>query len=87
MEKNGLFTIDQQTIKSIIDPILTGTDLTDICGKYGISLFKDYHKGNDGTINVKTICRLLGKSAYRWEKLYTGDNRLLCLFFRNSLCE
>ena len=59
MEKNGLFTIDQQTLKSIIDPVLTETRSTDICGRYGVSLFQDYHKGNDGSTNVKTYAEFL----------------------------
>lgn len=85
MEKNGLFTIDQQTIKSIIDPILTGTDLTDICGKYGISLFKDYHKGNDGTINVKTYADYL-VSLHIDGKSYIQEIIDYCVYSFGILC-
>ena len=59
MEKNSLYTIDQQTIKIIVDRILTGTEDTDVCGKYGIAIFEDYHKGADGSVNTKTYAKYL----------------------------
>ena len=54
MEKNDLYTVDQTTIKNVMDIVLKGTAETDICGKYGIAMFDDYHNGNDGSVNVKT---------------------------------
>ena len=59
MEKNDLYTIDLETIQKIMVAVLTGTCETDICGKYGISMFRDYHNGNDGSINVKTYANQL----------------------------
>lgn len=63
MEKNSLYTIDQQTIKIIVDRILTGTEDTDVCGKYGIAIFEDYHKGTDGSVNTKTYAKYLMELA------------------------
>ena len=54
MEKNNLYTVELETIYEIMNTVLMGTSETDICGKYGIEMFSDYHNGNDGSINVKT---------------------------------
>ena len=59
MEKNSLYSVDLPTIESVITPILTGTKDTDICGKYGIAAFKDYHKGTDGSKNTRTYAKYL----------------------------
>ena len=61
MEKNSLYTIDQPTIKTIVDRVLTGTEDTDICGKYGMAIFEDYHKGSDGSVNTKNYAEELMK--------------------------
>lgn len=54
MEKNNLYTVDQTVIQEIGDTILKGTSETDICGKYGITMFGDYRNRNDANTNVKT---------------------------------
>lgn len=54
MEKNDLYTVDQATIKNVMDNVLKETGENNICGKYGIAMFSDYHNGKDGSINVKT---------------------------------
>lgn len=59
MEKNSLYSINQETIKVITDRILTGSEDTDICGKYGVAFFEDYHKGNDGSFNTRTYAKYL----------------------------
>ena len=59
MEKNSLYSVDLSTIESVITPILTGTKDTDVCGQYGISFFKDYHKGVDGSKNTRTYAKYL----------------------------
>ena len=59
MEKNELYTVDLKTIAEVIDPILKGTEPTDICGEYGIALFSDYHNGRDGSVNTRTCAAQL----------------------------
>ena len=59
MEENDLYTIDLETMRKIMIAVLTGTCEIDICGKYGISMFRDYHNGNDGSKNVKTYANQL----------------------------
>lgn len=54
MEKNDLCTVDQAIIQNVMDSVLKGTSETDICGKYGVTMFSDYCNRNDGSINVKT---------------------------------
>ncbi len=61
MEKNELYTIDKETIKCIIEPVLKGTQDIDICGKYGRAFFKEYHNGEDGSINTQTYAEQLLK--------------------------
>ena len=61
MEKNELYTIDKDTIKCIIEPVLKGTQDIDICGKYGRAFFKEYHNGEDGSINTQTYAEQLLK--------------------------
>lgn len=61
MEKNELYTIDKDTIKCIIEPVLKGTQDVDICGKYGRTFFKEYHNGADGSINTQTYAEQLLK--------------------------
>lgn len=63
MEKNDLYTVDLTTIESVITPILTGIKDTDICGKYGMTIFKDYHKGADGSQNTRIYAKHLMELA------------------------
>ena len=37
--RKTLYSINQETIKVITDRILTGSEDTDICGKYGVAFF------------------------------------------------
>ena len=61
MEKNELYTIDKDTIKCIIEPVLKGEQDIDICGKYGRAFFKEYHNGEDGSVNTQTYAEQLLK--------------------------
>ena len=61
MEKNELYTIDKDTIKCIIEPVLRGEQDIDICGKYGRAFFKEYHNGVDGSVNTQTYAEQLLK--------------------------
>ena len=54
MEKNELYTSDLTTIEHVLGTVLKETGENNICGKYGIAMFSDYHNGKDGSINVKT---------------------------------
>ena len=59
MEKNELYAVDKETIRDIIEPVLKGENDTDICGKYGRAFFREYHRGNDGSINTQTYAKQL----------------------------
>ena len=59
MVKNELYAVDKEIIKDIIEPVLTREKDTDICGKYGRAFFREYHRGNDGSINTQTYAKQL----------------------------
>ena len=59
MVKNELYVVDKETIRDIIEPVLTREKDTDICGKYGRAFFREYHRGNDGSINTQTYAKQL----------------------------
>ncbi len=64
MVKNEFYAVDKETIKDIIEPVLKGEKDTDICGKYGRTFFREYHRGNDGSINTQTYAKqLLGLNS------------------------
>ena len=64
MEKNELYAVNLTMIKEVIDSVLTGTLDSDICGKYGTTMFCDYHNGRDGSVNTRTYAeQLLGLTS------------------------
>ena len=59
MERREVFYLDEFEIEKIITPVLTGTEDTDICGKYGRTLFEKYREGVSTRAHTKKTAKQL----------------------------
>jgi len=70
MEQRNLFALDEETIAEIIEPVLTGTADTDICGRYGKQIFDKYCiDGSAKTHTRKTAKDILSKLGSDMEEV------------------
>ena len=70
MEQRNLFALDEETIAEIIEPVLTGTADTDICGRYGKQVFDKYCiDGSAKTHTRKTAKDILSKLGSDMEEV------------------
>jgi len=70
MEQCNLFALDEETIAGIVEPVLTGTADTDICGRYGKQIFDKYCiDGSAKTHTRKTAKDILSKLGSDMEEV------------------
>ncbi len=80
MEQRNLFALDEETIAEIIEPVLTGTADTDICGRYGKQIFNKYCIGGSAKTHTrKTAKDILSKLGSDLEEV--SESFIDCCMF------
>lgn len=70
MEQRDLFALDEESIAEVIEPVLTGREDTDICGRYGKQVFTKYcGSGSAKTHTRKTAKDILTKLGSDMEEV------------------
>lgn len=70
MEQRDLFALDEESIADVIEPVLTGREDTDVCGRYGKQVFTKYcSSGSAKTHTRKTAKDILTRLGSDMEEV------------------
>lgn len=79
MERSGLFHLSAKEAEQVLEPLLTGTADTDVCGAYGKEVFARYRKEGSARHHTRSVVTRLR------EVMGEGDRDDLSLIIENIL--